>query len=60
MLRTVVGAAVIQIIMLVLLVPYLAATGAAFAYAVSMAGMYLIFARIAHRELVILSSSGEE
>lgn len=60
MLRTVVGATVIQIIMLVLLVPHLAATGAALAYAVSMAGMYLIFAGIAHRELVVLSSSREE
>jgi O-antigen/teichoic acid export membrane protein len=59
MLRTFVGAAVIQIIMLILLVPQFAATGAALAYAVSMAGMYLIFARIAHRELVMLRSSGE-
>jgi O-antigen/teichoic acid export membrane protein len=60
MLRTFVGAAVIQIIMLILLVPQFAATGAALAYAVSMAGMYLIFALIAHRELVMLRSSGEE
>ncbi len=36
MLRTVVGAAAIQVILLVLLVPHYAATGAAFAYAVSM------------------------
>ncbi len=59
MLRTVVGAAAIQVILLVLLVPHYAATGAAFAYAVSMCGMYLIFARMAHRELVMLRSSGE-
>jgi O-antigen/teichoic acid export membrane protein len=60
MLRTVVGAAAIQVILLVLLVPHFAATGAAFAYAVSMSGMYLIFTRIAYRELVMLGSSGEE
>jgi len=57
--RTVVGAAAIQVILLVLLVPHFAATGAAFAYAVSMGGMYVVFARIAHRELVMLRSSGE-
>ncbi len=59
MLRTVVGAAALQVILLVLLVPHFATTGAAFAYAVSMCGMYLVFARMAHRELVMLASSGE-
>ncbi len=57
--RTVVGAAAIQVILLVLLVPHFAATGAAFAYAVSMGGMYVVFARMAHRELVMLRSSGK-
>ena len=56
---TVVGAAVIQVSLLVLLVPHFAATGAAFAYAVSMCGMYLVLSRMAHRELVMLRSSGE-
>jgi O-antigen/teichoic acid export membrane protein len=51
------GAAVVQVILLVLLVPRFAATGAAIAYAVSMCGMYLVFAKTAHRKLVVLSSS---
>ena len=57
--RTVVGAAAIQVILLFLLVPHFAATGAAFAYAVSMGGMYVVFARMAHRELVMLRFSGK-
>ncbi len=57
--RIVAGAAAIQLILLVLLVPSFAATGAAFAYTVSMCGMYLVFTRIAHRELVMLRSSGK-
>jgi O-antigen/teichoic acid export membrane protein len=59
MLRTVIGAAAIQVILLILLVPHYAATGAAFAYAVSMCGMYLVFTRMAHRELAMLRSGGE-
>ena len=59
MLRIVAGAAAIQMILLVLLVPYFAATGAALAYSVSMCGMYLVSSRIAHREFAILRSSGE-
>ena len=58
MLRIVVGAAAIQVTLLVLLVPRFAATGAAFAYAVSMCGMYLVFSQMAYRELVKLRSGG--
>ncbi len=56
--RIVVGAAAIQLILLVLLVPHFAATGAALAYLVSMSGMYLVSSWTAHRELVMLKSSG--
>jgi len=56
--RAVVSAAVIQAILLVLLVPSYAATGAALAYTISMSGMYLAFALMAHRELVSLRSGG--
>ena len=58
--RTVMSAAAIQVILLVLLVPRFAATGAAIAYPVSMCGMYLVFTLTAHRELVMLRSSGDE
>lgn len=50
-------AAAVQVLLLVLLVPRFAATGAALAYALSICGMYCIFARMAHRELVLLRSS---
>jgi O-antigen/teichoic acid export membrane protein len=50
--KTMAGATVIQVLLLVLLVPRFAATGGAIAYAVSMCGMYLVFARMAHSELV--------
>ncbi len=56
--RTVMSAAAIQVILLVLLVPYFAATGAAIAYTVSMCGMYLVFTLTAHRELVTLRLGG--
>jgi O-antigen/teichoic acid export membrane protein len=56
--RAVVSATVIQIILLVLFVPSYAATGAALAYTISMSGMYLAIALMAHRELVILRSGG--
>jgi O-antigen/teichoic acid export membrane protein len=55
-LKTMAGAAAIQVLLLVLLVPRFAATGGAFAYAVSMGGMQLVFARKAHRELVQLKA----
>ena len=55
----VVVAAAVQIVLLIVLVPPFAATGAAIAYAVSMSGMYLVSSRLAHRELVVLRSSGE-
>ncbi len=50
------SAAAAQLLMLVWLVPRFGAVGAATAYAVSMCGMYGIFARMAHRELLQLSS----
>jgi O-antigen/teichoic acid export membrane protein len=53
------GSAAIQVFLLVLLVPRFAATGAAFAYTVSTCGMYWVFARMAHRELVLLRAGGE-
>ncbi len=56
--RIVIGAALIQVILLVLLVPRFAATGAAVAYTISMCGIYLVSAGMAHRELVMLKSSG--
>jgi O-antigen/teichoic acid export membrane protein len=59
MLRIVVGAAALQVILLVILVPRFAATGAALAYALSMSGMYLVFSRMAYRELVMLKSGAE-
>ncbi len=55
--KTVVSAAVIQVILLFLLVPDFAATDAALAYAIFMCGMYLVFTLTAHRELVMLKSS---
>jgi len=54
--RIVAGAAALQLILLVLLVPRFAATGAACAYLVSMSGMFLVCSRMAHRELVRLRS----
>ncbi len=56
--RIVVGAAAVQVVLLFVLVPDFAATGAAFAYLVSMSGMYLVSSWMAHRELVVLRSSG--
>jgi O-antigen/teichoic acid export membrane protein len=53
-LGTVAGAAVIQIILLLVLVPGFAALGAAIASSVPILGMYLIFAWMAQRELVQL------
>jgi O-antigen/teichoic acid export membrane protein len=58
-LGVVTGAAAIQVLLLALLVPRFAATGAALAYAVSMCGMYLVLARISHRELVLLKAGGK-
>jgi len=55
----VVGTAAIQVFLLALLVPRFAASGAALAYAVSTCGMYLVFARMAHSELVLLRDNGE-
>ncbi len=52
------GAAAIQLILLVLLVPQFAATGAAFAYLVSMSGMYLVSSLMARKELGRLKSGG--
>ncbi len=54
----VVGAAIVQIILLIVLVPPFAATGAAVAYAVSMSGMYLVSSLIARKELARLKSGG--
>jgi O-antigen/teichoic acid export membrane protein len=56
-LKTMTGTAAIQVLLLVLLVPRFAATGGALAYTVSMCGMFLIFARMAHRELVRLKAN---
>jgi O-antigen/teichoic acid export membrane protein len=50
------GAAAVQLVLLVLLVPRFGATGAAFAYAVSMCGMYGVFWWIALREVVRLQA----
>ena len=52
----VVGAAIVQIVLLIILVPRFAATGAAIAYAVSMSGMYIVSSWLARRELVALQS----
>jgi O-antigen/teichoic acid export membrane protein len=56
--RIVAGAAAIQIILLVILVPQFAATGAAFAYLISMSGMYAVSSLMAHRDLANLKSDG--
>ena len=56
----IVSAAAVQAILLVLLVPNYAASGAALAYTISMCGMYLVFTLTVHRELVMLKSSGDE
>ncbi len=56
--NVVVIAAVVQVVLLIVLVPRFAATGAASAYAVSMSGMYLVFSRIARNKLATLRSSG--
>jgi len=56
--RIVAGAAAIQLILLVLLVPQFAATGAAFAYLISMSGMYAVSSLMAHRDLANLRSDG--
>ncbi len=58
-LGVVAGAAAIQVLLLALLVPRFAASGAALAYAVSMSGMYLVLARISHREVVLLRAGGK-
>jgi O-antigen/teichoic acid export membrane protein len=52
--------AVLQIFLLVLLVPRYAATGAALAYALSICGLYLIYARMAHSELVLLRANSKQ
>lgn len=52
-------AAAIQVLLLALLVPRFAAAGAALAYAVTMCGMYLVFAWMGHRELVLLRAGGK-
>jgi O-antigen/teichoic acid export membrane protein len=52
-------AAAIQLLLLALLVPRFATTGAALAYAVSMCGMYLVFAGMAYREVVLLKANGK-
>jgi O-antigen/teichoic acid export membrane protein len=54
----VVGAAFVQIVLLITLVPRFAATGAAIAYAVSMSGMYMASSWIARNELARLKSGG--
>jgi O-antigen/teichoic acid export membrane protein len=56
---TVASAAAAQGLLLLLLVPRLGATGAAIAYAISMCGMYSVFAWMAHRELVLLRAYRE-
>jgi O-antigen/teichoic acid export membrane protein len=58
MLRIVIGAALSQVILLVIFVPRFAATGAAFAYAVSMCGMYLASTWMVRRELAKLRPGG--
>ena len=54
----VVIAAVVQVVLLIVLVPRFAATGAAIAYAVSMSGMYLVSSWFAHSELAKLKAGG--
>jgi len=56
---TVACAAAAQGMLLLLLVPRLGATGAAIAYAISMSGMYGVFALMAHRELALLKAFRE-
>jgi O-antigen/teichoic acid export membrane protein len=56
---TVVCAAIAQIFLLVLLIPRFEATGAAAAYAISMASMYGFFALMARRDLARLRGPGE-
>jgi len=56
---TVACAAAAQGMLLLLLVPRLGATGAAIAYAISMCGMYGVFAWMAHRELTLLKANRE-
>lgn len=48
-----------QGLLLLLLVPRFGATGAAIAYAISMCGMYGVFAWMAHRELALRKASCE-
>jgi len=52
----VIAAAFVQIVLLIILVPRFAATGAAIAYAVSMSGMYIVSSWLARRELIALQS----
>lgn len=52
----IVGTAVFHILLLMLLVPRYQAEGAAWAYAVSICMMYLVFSRLAHRELTMLEA----
>ncbi len=51
------GAAAIQLVLLVLLIPRFGATGAAAAYAVSMCAMYGVFAWMASREVMTLRAN---
>ncbi len=55
---TTAGTAVSQIVLLALLIPRFGATGAATAYAVSICGMYGVFAWRARRELEVLRADG--
>jgi O-antigen/teichoic acid export membrane protein len=55
---TTIGTAVVQIVLLALLIPRFGATGAATAYAVSICGMYGVFAWRARRELEVLRADG--
>ena len=59
-LAIVASAAAAQIALLVLLVPRFGATGAAMAFAISMSGTYGVFSRMAHRELVRMSSASAQ
>jgi O-antigen/teichoic acid export membrane protein len=52
--------AVLQIFLLVLFVPRYAATGAAMAYAISICGLYLFYARMANRELLTLRANNKQ
>lgn len=55
-LKVVAGAAGLNVVLNLLLVPEYAAAGAATAYAVSMCGMYFIFSRMANQELIRLKA----